>query len=79
MSSAIASSRVVIDGAVVPATVVYSNTSGKIIEIFPEVLSENDPLIVKYDIQSIRDFTPHVIMPGLVDAHVHLNEPGRTD
>ncbi|TID28484.1 hypothetical protein CANINC_002479 [Pichia inconspicua] len=79
MSSAIASSRVVIDGAVVPATIVFSTTSGKIVEILPEVITKNDPLIAKYDIQSFRDFTPHVIMPGLVDAHVHLNEPGRTD
>tara|TARA_A100001035_G_C27766222_1_gene493821 strand:- start:1214 stop:1936 length:723 start_codon:yes stop_codon:yes gene_type:complete len=25
------------------------------------------------------DFTDKVIMPGLVDLHVHLNEPGRTE
>lgn len=26
-----------------------------------------------------RDFGTSVIMPGLVDSHVHINEPGRTD
>jgi allantoinase len=25
------------------------------------------------------DYGEHVIMPGLVDSHVHVNEPGRTD
>lgn len=25
------------------------------------------------------DFDSHVIMPGLVDSHVHINEPGRTE
>ncbi len=28
---------------------------------------------------SIEDFGDKVIMPGLVDTHVHINEPGRTD
>lgn len=27
---------------------------------------------------SYQDHSPHIILPGLVDAHVHLNEPGRT-
>jgi allantoinase len=27
----------------------------------------------------VRDFGDLVIMPGLVDTHVHINEPGRTD
>ncbi|HEY6553603.1 MAG TPA: amidohydrolase family protein, partial [Vicinamibacteria bacterium] len=26
-----------------------------------------------------RDFGDRVVMPGLVDAHVHINEPGRTE
>lgn len=26
-----------------------------------------------------RDYGDHVIMPGLVDSHVHVNEPGRTE
>jgi allantoinase len=27
----------------------------------------------------IKDFGEYVIMPGLVDSHVHINEPGRTE
>jgi len=27
----------------------------------------------------IEDFGRHVILPGLIDPHVHLNEPGRSD
>ena len=26
-----------------------------------------------------RDFGEHVLMPGFVDTHVHINEPGRTE
>ena len=79
MSSAIASSKVVIEGSVKPATIVYSKTSGKIIKVISGVLSLDDPLLDQYDIQNYRDMSPFVIMPGLVDAHVHLNEPGRTE
>lgn len=28
---------------------------------------------------SIEDFGDKVIMPGVIDTHVHINEPGRTD
>ncbi len=27
----------------------------------------------------LRDFGDHVVLPGLVDSHIHINEPGRTD
>lgn len=27
----------------------------------------------------VRDVGSHVVMPGLVDTHVHINEPGRTE
>lgn len=27
----------------------------------------------------IEDFGDRVVMPGLVDTHVHINEPGRTE
>lgn len=27
----------------------------------------------------VVDYGDHVVMPGLVDTHVHVNEPGRTD
>lgn len=79
MSSAISSTRVVLDGAVGPATIIYSQTSGKIVAIVPSVLDAEDPLLSRYDVESYRELAPLVIMPGIVDSHVHLNEPGRTD
>ena len=27
----------------------------------------------------LRDFGDLVLLPGLVDSHVHINEPGRTE
>lgn len=79
MSKVISSSRVVIEGAIIPATIVFSRITGKILDIFKdEVLSEKDLRLRSYDVVSYRNFGSLVIMPGLVDSHVHLNEPGRT-
>lgn len=80
MSRALASTHVLLDRQPAPATIVYSLESGKIIHIAPSVLQPHDPLLQRFDIspQHYRDVSPHVVMPGLVDAHVHLNEPGRT-
>jgi len=62
--------RVVTENAVGPASVHIS--LGRIIAIagFDEVPSDSE--IVEADEDSI-------VMPGLVDTHVHVNEPGRTD
>jgi allantoinase len=35
--------------------------------------------VASYDTSGAEDFDELVIMPGLVDTHVHINEPGRTD
>lgn len=79
MSYAISSNNVVIDGSIIPATIIYSSVSGKIIEIFNSVLVENDEELKRYNVSSYRNLSPFFILPGLVDSHVHLNEPGRTD
>ena len=79
MSKVISSTRVVIEGAIIPATIVFSSITGKILDIFEdEILSEKDLRLRSYDVVSYRNFGSLVIMPGLVDSHVHLNEPGRT-
>ena len=67
---AIRSQRVLIDGRFQPATL--SIVDGKIHKILPynsEVLAENE----------LTDVGDHAVLPGLVDTHVHINEPGRTE
>ncbi|RMZ89743.1 hypothetical protein DV736_g3037, partial [Chaetothyriales sp. CBS 134916] len=71
----IASSRAVRSGRVSAATIVISNVTGKISATFDSVVpAGNFPPGTAY-----VDYSPHLILPGLVDAHVHLNEPGRTE
>lgn len=92
---ALSSSNVVLGNNVVPATVVYSPTTGKIVSIIrkdshpvtitPNASSNNsdDEPTEYYDEElealgvspdNHRDIGDLVLMPGLVDAHVHLNE-----
>ena len=71
----LASSRVVIQGELTAATIVISIQTGKITSIFHSVLPPSAfPPGTPY-----VDHTPLILLPGLVDAHVHLNEPGRTE
>ena len=71
----LASSRAVISGRLTSATIVISLETGKITSIFHSVLPASDfPPDTLY-----VDHSPHLLLPGLVDAHVHLNEPGRTE
>jgi allantoinase len=71
----LASSRAVLSGRLTEATIVISTITGKIISIFHSVLPPSDfPPGTPY-----VDHSPHILIPGLVDAHVHLNEPGRTE
>ncbi|KAK3047468.1 Allantoinase [Extremus antarcticus] len=71
----LASSRAIIENRYTSATIVISLTTGKIITIWHSVLPESSfPPGTPY-----KDYSPHVLLPGLVDAHVHLNEPGRTE
>jgi allantoinase len=71
----LASSRAIVSGRLTSATIVISLTTGKITSIFHSVLPASDfPIGTPY-----VDHSPHILLPGLVDAHVHLNEPGRTE
>ena len=54
-----------------PATVVVED--GKITAVHDGLV---DPEAGQEDIQDLGD---DILMPGLVDCHVHINEPGRTD
>lgn len=71
----LASSRAVIEDQLTAATVVISASTGKITSIFHDVVPASSfPSGTQY-----TDHSPAVLLPGLVDAHVHLNEPGRTE
>ena len=67
--SAIRSERVLIDGAIRPACVVIEN--GRIDDIVEFSALDG----VGFHVERIDA----VLLPGLVDTHVHINEPGRTD
>jgi allantoinase len=68
------SRNVVLPDKVGPATLVICQKTGKITSIFDSVLHRSQfPRKTAY-----FDYSTKVLMPGLVDTHVHLNEPGRT-
>ncbi|OTA86886.1 hypothetical protein M434DRAFT_399693 [Hypoxylon sp. CO27-5] len=58
-----------------PATISISPVTGKIVDIVPTVLPRSSfPPSTTY-----INYGSKLLIPGLVDAHVHLNEPGRTE
>jgi allantoinase len=63
------STRVVTPDGLRPATVLV--VGGKIAEI----AAWEDPPADAH----LRDCGDHVILPGLIDTHVHINDPGRAD
>ncbi|KAG8165572.1 hypothetical protein KVR01_004124 [Diaporthe batatas] len=71
----LASSRAVVGGVLSQATVVVNTTTGKVASVYDSVRpsSEFPPNTV------YTDYSPKLLLPGLLDAHVHLNEPGRTE
>lgn len=69
----VASTRVVISHQVKPATIIMSAFTGTIVAILDSIVSSSRFGDIPY-----YDYSPDVIIPGLVDAHVHLNEPGRS-
>lgn len=61
--TSIRSRRVLVQGEVRPATIRFEG--GRIVHVG--------------DVQADHDYGDLVILPGLVDSHVHVNEPGRTE
>jgi allantoinase len=69
MPVAIVSRRVVTEGTVRPAAVVIDGD---------RIIGVTSPRYLSFDIERY-DVGDAVVMPGVVDTHVHINEPGRTD
>lgn len=70
----LASQNVVLPHSVTSATIVICPFSGRIREVHDGILPRtNFPPETVY-----HNYGDRVLMPGLVDTHVHLNEPGRT-
>jgi allantoinase len=66
--SALHSTRVVTANDLIEATLILD--AGRIQEVLPGR--------VQRDGIPFESFGEKVIMPGVIDAHVHINEPGRT-
>ena len=67
MAQAFQSTRVLTPHGLAPATLVVE--AGRFVEVQAGTTS----------IEGAHDFGDAVLLPGLVDTHVHINEPGRTE
>ena len=65
------SRRVVVGDEVRPAAVIVEDASGKIVRVAEADAS--GPVAGTYD------FGEDALLPGFLDGHVHVNEPGRTE
>lgn len=63
------STRVITPNGVIEATLILAD--GKIQDVLPGRVEQKGI--------SFESFGDKVIMPGVIDAHVHINEPGRTE
>ncbi|CAH01240.1 allantoinase [Kluyveromyces lactis] len=80
MIQAVASNHVAFHEGVAPGTIIYSVENGKILDVLQgRVATERELIGCGWNLESYDIVSPYLIMPGLVDAHVHLNEPGRTE
>ena len=64
------SERVLLDGRFKPATLAVEE--GTIRQILDYSFTNSDD-------GHVVDFGEKLVLPGLVDTHVHINEPGRTE
>src|SRR5919109_1990330 len=66
----IRSTRVVLPSGLAPAAL---HVAG---ERLQRIARYDEPMLPDADIHDVGSF---VVMPGIVDTHVHLNDPGRAD
>lgn len=70
------SSRTVFPDAVLPAILIVLR--GKIDRIYRYQDEDEAKSILQNYTNQVEDFGSSVLMPGVIDSHVHVNEPGRT-
>lgn len=71
------SSNIVLLDAILPAILIVLN--GKIDRIHQyQNESDAERILNNYN-GTVYDFGSSVLMPGIIDSHVHVNEPGRSD
>ena len=66
---------------------IYSNRCWIDNKLQPATISFNNGIITKIDYKKLDDAEDpiaigcgdNILMPGIIDVHVHINEPGRTD
>jgi allantoinase len=73
MAQAFRSTRVLTAAGLAPATLIVEGERIVRVAGWDEVPMEPSPTA------SLTDFGDAVVLPGLVDSHVHINEPGRTE
>jgi allantoinase len=69
MAQAFRSTRVLTPGNLAPATLLVDSGRITAIRAWSDLPAS----------ASLHDYGDSVLMPGLVDSHVHINEPGRTE
>ncbi len=60
---------------------IYSNRCWLDGKLQPATICMEDGIITAihyHKIEGAEDVGDHILMPGIIDAHVHINEPGRT-
>ena len=73
---AIKSKNIVTPTEIIDGMILISD--GKIVDIISSVSygEEKESALLDFPIEDVGD---HVVMPGIIDPHVHINEPGRTE
>lgn len=78
MSKLFVSGRIFSDNAFVNGGIVV-NDDGIIEDLLVTHTAVNSWLNAQTDAIEVHDYGQFILMPGLIDSHVHINEPGRTE
>src|ERR1700689_253030 len=76
MKKALRSTRVLTQAGLAPATVLVDGERISAVRGWNDVSSD---LLPGADPIDLIDFGDRVLLPGLVDTHVHMNDPGRSE